>query len=146
MASRRFNVIFEDGAEYETTICGGGGICIKTDVGGKILELGHYQTLDVLEILDRIRDELKAADKKYNNPIVQIEEDERMQLNESEICDVMEATIEKFMDNRNAFGDWSDEEKYELKRFLQAFCHTLRFDLVDAETWKLDKMAKAVKE
>lgn len=142
MATKRFNITFNDGCEYEATTYEGGGICIKSDFGGKILELGHYQMLDVLEILDRIRDELK--DKKYNNPIEKIEEDERMELNESEICDVMEATIEKFMDNRNAFGDWSDEEKYELKRFLQAFCHTLRFDLVDAETLKLDKMAEAV--
>lgn len=78
MASKRFNIIFKDGNEYETTLYEGGGICIKSDFGGKILELGCYQTLDVLEILETFKDELKAADKRYENPIMVKKEVERM--------------------------------------------------------------------
>lgn len=77
MATKRYNFTFKDGFEYETTIYEGGGICIKSDFGGKILELGHWKMLDVLEILDSIRDELKRADERYDNPIVK-KEAERM--------------------------------------------------------------------
>lgn len=135
MASKRFNFIFKDGCEYEATLYEGGGICIKSDFGGKILELGHYQTLDVLEILDRVRDELKAAE--YNNPIEKVEV-ERMELNESEICDVMAKTIVDFIDDNCA--EWADDEKQTMKRVLMAFCDDLRLKLVDAETAKLDGM------
>lgn len=140
MASKRFNVIFKDGNEYETTLYESGGIKIKSEYGGVILELGHYQMMNVVEILDRIRDELKRADR-YNNPIETIEEAERMELSESEIRDAMAKTVVDFVDDN--LTDWTDDEKLNMKRFLTAFCDDLRMSLADAETAKLDKMAEA---
>ena len=61
-----------------------------------------------------------------------------MELNESEICDVMAKAVVDFVDDN--LTDWSNEEKGNMKQFLIAFCERLRNGLVDAETAKLDRM------
>lgn len=64
-----------------------------------------------------------------------------MELNESEICDVMAKAVVDFVDDE--FSDWTDDEKLNLKRLLITFSCRVRDGLVDAETAKLDKMAEA---
>ncbi len=140
MASRRFNLIFKDGCEYEVTLYGSGGIQVKSEFGGKILELGQYQTLDLLEILDRFRDELKATDKRYNNPIETIEEAERMQLEYNELKEIIKKNVREFI-NDKAFDTLSESEKCVLKQLMSEFTVRLALDITNTEMDKLDKMA-----
>lgn len=145
MASKRYNIIFDDGQGYEVSTYEGGGICIKSDYGGKILELGHYQMLDVLTILDRIRDELKA-DKKYNNPIVKIEEDERMmELTGDDVIRILRDTADSFI-KQDYFEDFTEEEKQTMKAILGSFSIQAYMALMDGDLVRLDKMAEVVSE
>ena len=138
MATKRFNITFEDGAEYEATIYYTGAVKIRNEIGHVVFENGLYTTRDILAILERLKDGLKAADDSYDNPIEEIEEDERMELNESEICDAMAKTIVDFIDDE--FTGWTDDEKATMKRLLMTFCDTLKLNLVDTECKKLDGM------
>lgn len=142
MVTKRFNFIFKDGCEYEVAVYEGGGICIKSDFGGKILELGHYQMLDVLEILDRIGDELKASDKGYDNPIEEIEEDERMELDQGEIAKALNDCAGEFMD-LELFSDWTEEDKANTCRFLVELYNVWAVgSIMKAEIVKLNRMAE----
>lgn len=136
--NRDFKCTFEDGSEYEVRLYHLGGIKIRDEFGAVLFDNGPYVSQDIAKILDIFKDELKATDKTYDNPIETIEEVERMELNESEISGAMAKTIVDFIDDE--FTGWTDDEKATMKRLLMAFCDALRLNLVDAECKKLDGM------
>lgn len=77
MVTKKLNFTFKDGCEYEVTVYGSGGVKIRDGIGLVVFENGQLQTLDVLAILETFKDELKAIDGAYDNPIVK-KEAERM--------------------------------------------------------------------
>ena len=145
MASKRFNLIFKDGCEYEATVTSGGAVEIRSESGKVLVDLGPYTTRDILAILDSIRTEIMTADnrdKLYDNPVVEKQEAERMQLEYNELKEIIKKNVREFIDNER-FDALSESDKAVLKRLMSEFTVKLALDITNTEMDKLDEMAEA---
>lgn len=112
----------------------GNYITIRGDGGGKILNVHRDTAAELVTILEYF-----GMTALKNNDL-SIEEVERMELNETEILDVLGKCADSFME-KSYFDAFNEDEKKTFRAMLGAYNVYAWSEIVETDTKKLDKMA-----